>query len=69
MNRRQHDERVRSAMSRLTHGERLLVQLSFYEDMSHSRIAQELKMPLGTVKTKLRRAAASLRVLLEECRS
>lgn len=68
MNRRQHDERVRSAMSRLTHDERLLVQLSFYADMSHARIAQELKMPLGTVKTRLRRAAASLRVLLEECR-
>ena len=68
MNRRQHDERVRLAMSRLTQDQRLLVQLTFYEDMSHSRIAQELKMPLGTVKTKLRRAAASLRVLLEECR-
>ncbi|MFL6696608.1 MAG: sigma-70 family RNA polymerase sigma factor [Vitreoscilla sp.] len=68
MDRRQHDERVRSAMSRLTNDERLLVQLSFYEDMSHSRIAQQMKMPLGTVKTKLRRAAASLRVLLEECR-
>ncbi len=65
---RQHDERVRSAMSQLTHDQRLLVQLSFYEDMSHSRIATELKMPLGTVKTKLRRAAASLRVLLEGCR-
>jgi RNA polymerase sigma-70 factor (ECF subfamily) len=67
-NRRQHDERVRSAMSRLTHDQRVLVQLSFYEDMSHSRIAAELKMPLGTVKTNLRRAAALLRVLLEECR-
>ena len=68
MDRRQHDERVRLAMCRLTHDERLLVQLSFYEDMSHSRIAEELKMPLGTVKTRLRRAAAALRLLLEECR-
>jgi len=68
MSRRQHDERVRSAVSRLTHDQRELVQLSFYEDMSHSRIATELKMPLGTVKTRLRRAAASLRELLEECR-
>jgi RNA polymerase sigma factor (sigma-70 family) len=68
MSRRQHDERVRSALSRLTHDERQLVQLSFYEDMSHSRIAEQLKMPLGTVKTRLRRAAAALRLLLEECR-
>jgi len=68
VSRRQHDERVRSAMSRLSPDERRLVQLTFYEDMSHSRIAAELKMPLGTVKTRLRRAAAALRVLLEECR-
>ncbi|MGN6527162.1 MAG: sigma-70 family RNA polymerase sigma factor [Burkholderiaceae bacterium] len=66
--RRQHDERVRSAISRLTPEQRTLVQLSFYEDMSHSKIAAELKVPLGTVKTRLRRAAACLRALLEECR-
>ena len=52
----------------LTEEQRVLLQLSFYEEMSHSRIAADLKMPLGTVKSKLRRAAASLRQLLEECR-
>ena len=68
LSRRQHDERVRAAMQRLTPDQRTLVQLSFYEDMSHSRIAAELKMPLGTVKTRLRSAASCLRNLLEECR-
>lgn len=68
MSRRQHDERVRAAMSRLTPDQRTLVQLSFYEDMSHSRIAARLELPLGTVKTRLRSAAACLRKLLEECR-
>jgi len=68
LSQRQHDERVRLAMARLNHDQRQLVQLSFYEDMSHSRIAAELKMPLGTVKTRLRAAAACLRKLLEECR-
>lgn len=67
LNRRQHDERVRAAMSGLTQDQRTLVRLSFYEDMSHARIAAELKLPLGTVKTRLRRAAACLRNLLEEC--
>ena len=65
---RQHDERVRAAMSRLTDDQRQLVKLSFYEDMSHARIAAELKLPLGTVKTRLRRAATLLRGLLQECR-
>lgn len=68
VSRRQHDERVRDAMSRLTDDQRELVKLSFYEDMSHARIAAELKLPLGTVKTRLRRAATLLRGLLEECR-
>jgi len=68
VSRRQHDERVRDAMARLTDDQRELVKLSFYEDMSHARIAAELKLPLGTVKTRLRRAATLLRGLLEECR-
>ena len=34
---------------------------SFYEDKSHSIIASEMSMPLGTVKTRLRAAAARLR--------
>jgi RNA polymerase sigma-70 factor (ECF subfamily) len=65
---RQYGERVRDAISRLAPDQRTLVQLSFYEDMSHSKIAAELKVPLGTVKTRLRRAASCLRALLEECR-
>ena len=68
LSRRQHDDRVRSAIATLSEEQVQLLRLSFYEDMSHSRIALELKMPLGTVKTKLRRAAARLRQLLEECR-
>jgi len=68
LSKRQHGERVRAAMLRLTPDQRTLVQLSFYEDMSHSRIAAELKMPLGTVKTRLRSAASCLRNVLQECR-
>lgn len=64
----QHGDRVRTAIAALTDDQRRLVQLSFYEEMSHSSIAAELKIPLGTVKTRLRRAAACLRALLEECR-
>ncbi|HEY8977592.1 MAG TPA: sigma-70 family RNA polymerase sigma factor [Burkholderiaceae bacterium] len=68
LDRRRHDERVRSAVAGLTHDERVLIQLSYYEDMSHARIAAQLKIPLGTVKTRLRRAAACLRERLQGCR-
>ena len=57
---------VRSALAQLNSEQRTLVQLSFYEDKSHSTIATELSLPLGTVKTRLRAAAARLRQLLEE---
>ena len=64
--RKQQAQRVRSAIGDLTDDQRMLIQLSFYEDMSHSIIAEKLEMPLGTVKSKLRRAASCLRALLEE---
>ena len=57
---------VRTALAQLSSDQRTLVQLSFYDDKSHSTIAAELSLPLGTVKTRLRAAAARLRQLLEE---
>jgi RNA polymerase sigma-70 factor (ECF subfamily) len=44
------------------------LQLNFYEDRSHTDIAIRLALPLGTVKTRLRRAAARLRELLHDHR-
>ena len=57
---------VRRALRELSDDQRTLVQLAFYEDMSHSHIASRMKLPLGTVKTRLRAAATRLRRLLEE---
>jgi RNA polymerase sigma factor (sigma-70 family) len=65
---RQRELRVRWALSQLTTDQRTLLQLNFYEDQSHSQIAAQLGLPLGTVKTRLRRAAALLRDLLDEHR-
>lgn len=57
---------VQAALAQLNQDQRTLVQLSFYEEKSHSAIAAEMSLPLGTVKTRLRAAAARLRQLLEE---
>jgi len=65
---RQREARVRWALSQLTPDQRSLLQLNFYEDQSHSDIASQLSLPLGTVKTRLRRAAARLRELLHDHR-
>jgi RNA polymerase sigma-70 factor (ECF subfamily) len=65
---RQRERRVRWALSQLTSDQRNLLQLNFYEDKSHADIATQLSLPLGTVKTRLRRAASLLRDLLEDHR-
>lgn len=43
-----------------------LVRLAFYEDKSHSAIAEQLGLPLGTVKSRIRLALGKLRQAIEE---
>ncbi len=62
----QCDARVRAAMEALPREQLTLVQLAFFEGLSHSAIARRLNLPLGTVKSRLRLAFTRLhRVLLE----
>ena len=52
---------VRQAMSRLAPLDRLLVEGAFLEGRSHTELADRHALPLGTVKSRLRRALARLR--------
>ncbi len=55
---------LQRALSRLDDGYRELVHLSYIEGFSHAEISNKLKMPLGTVKTRLRTAVSQLRETL-----
>jgi len=59
-------ERVRAAMAALPQEQAELVRISFYEEASHSAIAERLGLPLGTVKSRLRLALQKLRTALNE---
>ena len=55
---------VRSALEQLSPERRRLVSMAFFEDLTHSEIAELTGLPMGTIKSHLRRAMHSLRALL-----
>jgi RNA polymerase sigma-70 factor, ECF subfamily len=61
----QLEKRVRTALAELSEEQVRVVELSFYEEKAHAEIAQILRVPLGTVKSRLRLAMNRLRILLD----
>jgi RNA polymerase sigma factor (sigma-70 family) len=45
---------------------RQAIALAFYHDLSHSEVAEQMKLPVGTVKTWIRRGLERLRVCLSK---
>ena len=60
------EERLGTALEELPPEQSEMVRMAYYEDRSHSDIAQRLNIPLGTVKSRLRLAVARLRSRFEE---
>lgn len=57
---------VRTALSQLPPEQQAVLQLAYYQGLSQAQIAAHLKLPLGTVKTRVRLALQKLRGLLHE---
>ena len=57
---------VRAALGALPREQFALVKLAFFDDLSHAAIAEQTKLPLGTVKSRLRLAFARLRRSLHD---
>jgi len=53
--------RVRSALRELPEAERCVLMLGYFDGLSQSEIATKLGEPLGTVKTRMRRALVHMR--------
>jgi len=52
---------VREAMQSLPHDQRQAIELGFFECLTHNEIAQRLKEPVGTIKSRIRRGMIRLR--------
>jgi RNA polymerase sigma factor (sigma-70 family) len=57
---------VGNAIANLTDERRTIIELAFYDGLTHVEIGERLGMPLGTVKSHLRRGLERMRADLEE---
>lgn len=57
--------RIARGMARLSSVQRQLVAMAFYRGLTHQEIAEATTLPLGTIKSHIRRALQSLRTELE----
>ena len=64
-----HDEAslaLKASMANLPVDQREVLHMAFFEDKSHAIISEELNLPLGTVKSRIRLALGRLRGAVEE---
>ncbi len=59
---------VAKAVGTLPSDQRQVIQLAYSEDLTHVEIAERLKQPLGTVKSRIRIAYQKLNTMLEDLR-
>lgn len=55
---------LHQCLSRLENRQREVVNLAYVRDLSHSELAERLQLPLGTVKTWIRRGLEQLRLCM-----
>lgn len=58
--------RVRESMKALSDKQREVIELAYYRGRKHTEISEELGVPLGTAKTRIRDALIKLRDVMEE---
>ncbi|MGF1458164.1 MAG: sigma-70 family RNA polymerase sigma factor [Leptolyngbyaceae cyanobacterium] len=60
----EQQQTLKQALAELPERQRQILEMNFYQGVSQSNIAQQLDLPLGTVKTNARQGLISLRRLL-----
>lgn len=63
---REQSQSLHVALAVLTLDERQAIEAAFFSDLTHVEVAEQLKQPLGTIKTRIRAALQKLRRVLGE---
>jgi RNA polymerase sigma-70 factor (ECF subfamily) len=58
---KQQSEALRAALSALSSDERQAIEAAFFSELTHAQVAEQLKQPLGTIKTRIRSGLHKLR--------
>jgi RNA polymerase sigma-70 factor (ECF subfamily) len=61
----QSEQTLRTLLRELPGEQRQVLEKAYFEDKTHSDIAAELRLPLGTVKSRIRLALGRLRISLQ----
>ncbi|EHP40445.1 RNA polymerase sigma factor, sigma-24 [Cupriavidus basilensis OR16] len=56
---------MNQCLQRLEQPQRQAISLAYLKDMSHSELSEQLQVPLGTIKSWIRRGLERLRTCLE----
>lgn len=61
---RERADKLYEALQKLTEKQRFVIQVAYFEGLSQSEISEKMKLPLGTVKTRMRDGMIKLREIL-----
>jgi RNA polymerase sigma-70 factor, ECF subfamily len=62
----QRSDNLRCALDALAPDQRILIEAAFFEGYTHGELATRFRLPLGTVKTRIRNGMLAMRERLEQ---